>query len=147
MFYFIFIFFKKTSLREATPTQRPSPLRCASRHPPTPRSGPILAPPLPEPLPYFNKLKELVATQRPPLVSASRHPPTPSGSPGVWYRLFSLCPSCCPPLEVFRESLVPSYLPGQPCKSPWASPFGLSASTWKSALLWDLHFAAQATPK
>ena len=45
------------------------------------------------------------------------------------------------------ESLVPSRLPGQLCKSPWASPFGLSASTWKSALLWDLHFAVQATPK
>jgi len=30
--------------------------------------------------------------------------------------LFSLCPSCCPPLGVFRESPVPSYLPGQPWK-------------------------------
>ena len=36
--------------------------------------------PLPEPLPYFNKLKELVAKQRPArtlrVLSASRHPPT-----------------------------------------------------------------------
>ena len=49
-----------------------------------------------------------------------KNPPTPLGSPGVWYRLCLLCPSCCPPPGLLRQAPAsrgnPVDCPGPPSR-------------------------------
>ena len=58
-----------------------------------------------------NKVKGYVYLDRLVTGSIYVYPPTPSGSPGVWYRCLSFCPSCCPPLVSPTVSLIVTKVP------------------------------------